>query len=182
MGCPGDQPRGLELGASGSSREGILPGQVWVAGRLVKVATMEVGGRAVLRATAAWVWGSGKRFSTPIQSGKVQMGPGQWPGSCLALRLVYTQGSRWNRGQHSPGGVLSAVLWSVAPLGASLCSDLPAGEGRGETVLPWLMPLGGALATLSSPLESLGPFTAAHQTPAPRPWGEASGSRSHPRP
>lgn len=131
VGCPGDLPRGLELVASESSREGILPGQVWVAGRSVKVATMGVGGRAVLRGTAAWVWGSGKRFSTPIQSGKVQMGPGQWPGSCLALRLVYTQGSRWNRGQHSPGGVLSAVLWSVAPLGASLCSDLPAGEGRG---------------------------------------------------
>lgn len=82
------------------------------------------------RGTAAWVSGSDKPFSTSIQSGKVQLARGSGRGSCLAFRLVYTQGSSWNRGRHAPGGMLSAVPWSVAPLGASLCSDLPAGEGR----------------------------------------------------
>lgn len=139
------------------------------------------GGRAVLRGTAAWVWGSAKPFSTPIQSGKVQMGPGRWPGSCLALRLVYTQGSSWNRGQHTPGGMLSAVLWSVAPLGGlpllrPLCRE---GEGRDSPSLTDATQRGSG-----HPLLPTGILRSLHRCSpqAPRPWGQASGSLSHPHP
>lgn len=69
---------------------------------------------------------------------------------------------------------MSAVPWSVAPLGASLCSDLPAVERRGETVLPWLTVFGGALATLS------GFFTAAHCAHPRQMLGQVPGSLSHP--
>lgn len=88
----------------------------------------------------------------PSSLAKCKLGPwGRGRGRCPAGHSgpCAHNGSSWSRGRHAPGGMLSAVPWSMAPLGASLCSDLPAVERRGETVLPWLTVFGGDLATLS---------------------------------
>lgn len=71
----------------------------------------------------------------------------------------YCAGSSWSRDPDAPEGMLFAVSRSVAPLGASLCSDLPARERKGEDSLSLADATSrGALGTLPAALESLGPF------------------------
>lgn len=95
---------------------------------------------------------------------------GVLPGTpaCVYTRQSLEQGPALPRRRAVCCPVVSGTLGGL-PLLRPPCRG---GERRGETVLPWLMPLGGALATLSSPLESLGPFTAAHHGhPHPGPGG-----------
>lgn len=101
---PGAQPGGLALAASGSIGQGT---QSRLGGRLVTVAMVR-----------------------GLQPGPL-LSPPPLPSS-LAKCTLGPEGGGRGPAQPSPGGMLSAVPWSVAPLGASLCSDLRGSEGGVE--------------------------------------------------
>lgn len=80
-------------------------------------------------------WASAEPSSTSIWSGKVQIGPPGDGGGVRLGTLAHVQsGSSW-AGPGTPGGMLSAVPWSVAPLRGLSASDLPTEVKEERTVL-----------------------------------------------
>lgn len=123
---PGVQPRGLEVLTSEKTGQRTLP-PLGVRGWENRQVSDSGDCQQVLQ--------PGPLLSPPplpFGLAKCKLGPwgqGRWwcPAGHSGPCAHY--GSSWSRGRLTPGGMLSAVLWSVAPLGASLCSDLRGSEG-----------------------------------------------------